>query len=336
MKLRWSVVFPVAFLLANCAAALATPEAVKLELRSQPGERLEYATEFSLMGDAVIVNPVKPGTPLKLSPQLRGEFKTEQVTRAVAPNGDLDLALKIDGFNVSLNVGNLSASLGIAGEEAGPDRLIKLPEIPLTLTLTPQGKVIGIKGYGDLFKKLGLLKPPAPASTDSDEAKPEPGKAAPDIEAMVKQLLDQAASPMFPANPVKPGDTWSAQANFQIPGMPLAAPLKVKESSRFTGYEEVKGVPCARVDTKMEVVLTMGSGGEAPGLLPMPFTLKEDVEGTTRLFLDPKAGRIVRKEAEGTLSLRVSLQTGTPELAAGDLGKANLRFHSLQELVGVK
>jgi hypothetical protein len=292
----WRLVVLVALLAASglawCAPAFAgADQAVTLQLKGKPGEEAQYRTEVSVALDVQAKDPSTGNVVFTVSPKLAVQALNLRKIEAVAPNGDLTMGGRLEAFEASFTLGDLRASLALAGPDGSPARFPRLPELPLRTVMSPRGALVSIAGLEN------LPIPPIPLGK---------GGAKLDLHTALPKLIAMFSRPAFPDHPVRPGESWQTeitvdpQAIVEALGVPVppeaAEPMKAMKmnftiTSTLTGFEMMDGVRTAvvRVDAPWQFSMPTGPSGGA--------TLTES--GRTRVVtnFDYAAGRSVREQA---------------------------------------
>lgn len=297
--------FVMAGVLIGVAAACASPAAVSLEMKGQPGEELKYGTTFECTMQLEAREPGSGREVLSIAPRLTGRATTIQRVYEVAENGDLTLGGQIESFGLTLDVADLHAQLAIEGPDGGAPELIKLPPLPIQMVVSKRGKTLGIEG----LDRLPI--PPLPG----------PGGKPIDLAEIFKAFVEQYSQPLFPDRPVSVGETWewemtvSTGEMLEMLGMPMPEEMKekmaslsvpVKNTSKLLAFEEMGGVECAKVEavSPWRLSMPMSAGGE-----PGAPTLEES--GMTRVvtWFDYAAGRPVKETVAMEMTARVGTET---------------------------
>lgn len=309
---KWAVVMLATmgamFLL---AAAQAQPQTVLLEMKGEAGEKLQYSNTFGFAMDMHVWDPDSGQQIFSISPRITGDSVTINRITNVADNGDLTMSTQVQSFSVTLDVADLHAALSVQGPGGGPPQLIKLPPLPLQLVVSKRGKLVAIEGLESL---------PIPPI-------PQPGGGTLDIRGLISKALAQYSQPIFPAEPVRVGQSWTWEMVIEpaqmMESLGVTLPpeakaglgqvkIPIKSTSTLTGFEMVDGVECARIEqlAPWELTIPVGQG-------PAGQAMEVHEEGRTAVttLFDYDAGRTVKQTTNVSFSMRV----GTAQIAVVDM-----------------
>lgn len=281
-------------------------QAVSLELKAQPGERLRARTDLDFAME-VEVNDPSGGVSLTVKPRLVGWVQGSGRIEAAGETGDLAMSGRVDAFDLKFDLANLHLRAAIDPAAGGAAQLIRLPDLPISAVVSRRGQLVSVKG----LDKLPI--PPLPM----------PGGEKLDITQLVGKLTGQFAQPILPDHPVAPGDTWKTTVVFDLAkamqnmGMPLPAEatrqmekLKIPLTTTYTfaGYETVNGERAAviRGESPWKLELPVGAANATRG------TLTESGNTLLTMYLVPSTGRMVRQQTTITLEMAMQSQTAPP------------------------
>jgi hypothetical protein len=291
----WRSVVLVALLAASglgwgLPAFAGADQAVTLQLKGEPGEEARYRTEVSVAIDMQAKDPSTGNVVFTMAPKLAIQALSLRRIDAVAPNGDLTVGGRLEAFTASFTVGDLSASLALAGPDLSPARFPRLPELPVRTVMSPRGALVSIAGLEN------LPIPPIPLGKDGKKL---------DLRAALPKLIAMFSRPTFPDHPVRPGESWQTeftmdpQAIMEALGVPVPAQaadqMKALKTtftitSTLTGFEMMGGVRTAviRIDAPWQLSMPVGPpGGPA---------LTESGHTTVVTNFDYTAGRTARDQ----------------------------------------
>ncbi len=305
MRRLFAVVLMSAVMLGGATLAFAQSGPVTLEFKGVTGSELRYETSFSMNMEMTAAQP-GGGVVLTVKPSVNGKAMTVTRVAGVADNGDLTFAGKVESFDVSLDVADLHARLAIVGPDGKAPMLFKLPELPVQMVLTKQGKPVSLEGLTQL---LGMI--PSPPGQKIDYGK------------LVTKSLTDFSQPALPDHPVSVGDSWGWELvidpmeMIQSMGVPMPPEAKqelgkmqfpIKSTSTLVAFETVEGVECAKIEAVAPWELNMPVGPPEG----TKATLAE--KGSTKLttWFDYAAGRKVRELTEISFDMSVTLGSETP------------------------
>ena len=319
MRRLFAVVLMSAVLMGGATLAFAQSGPVMLEFKGVTGSELRYETSFNMNMEMTAAQP-GGGVVLTVKPSINGKAVTVTRVAGVADNGDLTFAGKVESFDVSLDVADLHARLAIVGPDGKAPVLFKLPELPIQMVLTRQGKPISLEGMDKLAAMI-----PSPPGQKIDFGK------------LVTKSLTEFSQPVFPDYPVSVGDSWEwklvidPMEMMESMGVPVPPEAKqelgkmqfpIKNTSTLVAFETVDGVECAKIEAvaPWELNMPIGPPGEAKA------TLAE--KGFTRLttWFDYAAGRKVRELTEVSFDMSISAGSETPmKMVMRGIGEKQLR-----------
>ena len=236
------LILSIAIVVLSTIAATAQ-EAVTFRYRFEPGEKLTYDISTS----------VKQTQNLN-GQALKSEFLVAQrVEREVAQidaDGRAVLNCRSQKFTVSMQIGPLGKykfdaakkdndSSGRLGAAATP--LYKaMSSADITLTLSPRGQVLAVKGLqealADVLKNNPLTAQLAGGSSSNESAKA----------SYAEHFLQ------FPEEARSPGDTWEFPLQLTIPDV---GTVSGKTTCRYEGPQDVKGRTLHRVTATSDVTV---------------------------------------------------------------------------------
>ncbi len=284
---RWTVVSVIAFgALAGWLFAF-QPEQVQLRFQFQPKQVLTY--EATNQGEGTMTFNFG-GQDVAI--QMQAEMKTTdtyQVER-VSDYGDAILVLTTRGkmtFKVSAPT----------GEEKAETR--DIPTKRLRLHVDPTGQV----------RQMQWLERP---EREKEEVVSTPfGKLGIRFSDAPEVALENL---LLPEKPVKVGDTWDIAQSVKMTVGERPVKLEMKSRGRFAGWEKVGDRLCAVLETTTEIPTMSDFFQQLLTVLPPEAgsaTMDGSVKSEDKFWFDPDAGRILRIEGTGELTMNFSLSLPT-------------------------
>lgn len=291
---RWVVVVLLVVsvaggLLWSVPAFAGADQAVTIQFKGKPGDEARYRTDASAAIEVKVNDPSSGNVVFTMAPQFSAQVLSLQRVEAVAPNGDLTMGGHLDAFTFNFVLGDLSASLALAGPDCSPARFPRLPELPIRTVMSPRGAVVSITGLE------AFPIPPIPLGKTGAKL---------DLRAALPKIISMFSVPSFPDHPVRPGESWQTQfvmdpqAIMEAIGVPVP-PQAVDQmkamkttftiTSTLTGFEAVGGVQTAVIKSDVPWQLTIPAGPGGP-------TIDESGHTTVVSNFDYTAGRKVREQ----------------------------------------
>ncbi len=283
---RWTVVSVIAFgALAGWLFAF-QPEQVQLRFQFQPKQVLTY--EATDQGEGTMTFNFGGQD---VASQMQMEMKTTdtyQVER-VSDYGDAILVRTTRGkmtFKVTTPT----------GEEKRETR--DLPTTRVRMQVDPTGQV----------RQMQCLERPE----REKESAPLPlGKLDIRFSEVPEVGLENL---LLPEKPVKVGDTWDIAQSVKMTVGERPVKLEMKSRGRFAGWEKVGDRLCAVLETTTEIPTISDFFQQLLTVLPPEAgsaTMDGSVKSEDKFWFDPDAGRILRIEGTGELTMNFSLSLPT-------------------------
>lgn len=277
---RWMAVSVLGGLLAGWLFAF-QPEQVSLRFQFQPKQILTY--EATQQGEGTLT--INAGGQDFVS-QMHMEAKTTdtyQVER-VGDYGDAILVLTTRG-KMTVKVSTPT------GEEKAETR--DIPTTRIRLHVDPTGQV----------RQMQWLERP--------EREKEEGSLTPfdklDIRFSVENLL-------LPEKPVKVGDTWDIAQSVKMTAGNRPVKLEIKGQGRLVSWEKVGDRLCALLETTTEIPTMSDFFQQLLTALPPEASnaiVDGSAKGESKFWFDADAGRILRVESAGEITMNFSLSLPT-------------------------
>jgi hypothetical protein len=205
---------------------------------------------------------------------------------------DMDMQIGAQAMQMEIDLANGIVTMGENTREL-PGDMVKLLGEGIVMKMTPQGKVVEIKG-GEAFEKLMS----------------EMG--AQGFNMNLKQMMEQNQV-QFPDGPVKVGDTWTQTTK-------LPAPMAKEVSTKYTltGFEHVDNRQCAKLATELTMQGELGGEGmPMPNPTGMQVTMNDmNIDATGTVWFDYEAGTMAKMELEMSMSMNMHTK-GTVKLPDG-------------------
>lgn len=289
----------VLFFVALLVIAGWAPKAVKLENKYIPGETMRYRIEASGKGAMTLSGLPEEKEATSIDIDIHLEMDNSQKVLAVDEEGTADLELSYDRLIEKITsagqtmeiIADKDATImrqngkviydSTAPESEGrPSPFEGLIGQSMTMKVTKTGKILEVKGLEGLKRLMPQL----------------------DIQEMIKQ-----SQPAFPEKEVRIGESWIQKTEFPLPQ--IGKPVTVETKYTLRGFEKVKGYNCARIEVKMDVLLT-GLGLDVP--LGEPQTevrmvidrLSQKMEGM--LYFAHKEGKLVKSDQDMDMSMEMT------------------------------
>jgi len=261
------------------SAAWAEPDSVTLRLHHQAGQTITYRASVSGTGSISMLGEQQLIT-------VRGRFT--RVERTLSQVG-APTAVAPPTWQVTVSIEEPSLTF-----RAGADEQTLAMQVPaLTEIVNDRGAVSEVSGW-----EHALAAPGAPGTPGMGDA--------------VRPLFALIPQEGLPAGAVKPGDTWTARAKLR---MPDGSEQEVTQSLEFLGFEDVGGVPCARIRSAADIPVRRELPANAIGM-------QVKVEGTQRIettsWFAHEQGLLLRQQVSTALDLKTStlLSADTPDAVA--------------------
>lgn len=242
----------------------------------------------------------------------------------VAEDGEMTIETKYERIGVVVRaMGNEiiydTSDEAPAGEDNPLAMLDDLIDKKLTFRVSPQGRVVGVEGFGELFEEMRANVAADPASANVVNLV-EAGFDEDALKTMCQQGLV-----IFPDEPVGPGESWTSDLQISNPAMG-AIDAKATYS--------VKG-PTTRRDKKVvELGMTMSMifGDDSPLLQQLRDSFSQqgmdaeldwelgEVDSSGTIWIDPGTGLPVDSDTVQSMQATFSLAMGTgPEAVKFDM-----------------
>ncbi len=256
-----------------CTAAVAEP--VLLRYRFTEGDEMYYGMQADTSGSltTTIGSPGKSETkqevPLDMTTAMTWRFDVKEVDK----DGVATIVSTIEKYNLSKDgnaVVDYDASKKNDVDSAALPGMADML-VPLTMKMDPRGIISDVKG---LEKTVGM---------------------SPDFD--IKNLLSRMQMPL-PEQPVDVGDKWTQKTNLGAGELEGAGAAQLVTHFEFIGYEEIKGIRCAKLHVKFQGDLSSIAGkmlGSAtPGSVPDIDYM--NIIFTGDIYFAPEAGVTVAVE----------------------------------------
>ncbi len=194
----------------------------------------------------------------------------------------------------------------------------------LRVRIAPDGRIASVKGTGGLFGAAG-------ASLDSLASLP--------AGAPTESAGSQFMFPRFPADAVKPGDTWTESTSVPLPFG--SGDIKMTSTGRHDGYEDSSAGRLARFHHAIEAPLDMSFNlaemasrlGDQAGPIPngaenASFTIGGKMSMDADSLVIPDTSELVRLDGTVNLSMTMKFAGASAELG----GPTDLAFESTMRM----
>jgi hypothetical protein len=271
-------------------------DGVLLRYKFAPGESVTY--EMDMDGDFAVTTTNRANNQqqaMNATMQMRMDMSME--TLAVDDEGVGEVRVKYGGMDMDMQMGaqNIHAEFDLAegvvrmGEQTQelPEATKKIMAEGMTMRMTPQGKVVEIKGGEALQQAMAAF-----------------GGGQQGFNLNLKEMLEKGQV-QFPDGPVQVGDKWTQEQAIPI-GQTVGDQL-AKVDYEVLAFEHVDGRPCAKLGMGM-ALQTEGEGGAFPIQNPagLSVTMKDmNLDGKGVLWFDYETGDTVKMEMQMQLSMKV-------------------------------
>lgn len=286
----------------------AADDAVPLAFKFAPGDVLRY--DVTLSGSGGFNGPDGAVSPIGL----RGTLSILQTVTEVLPDGSGRIETRVPSGEVTINLADEQVRFSYAngtvrwfanGKESSPPQgdLSKIPLIgtPVVYTMAPNGRV-----------------------SDVSVADPELlGQMAQSFPGLNFAPTQSISGTVFPADPVRVGETWRDAVYLSPLGPQL--PITVTVSRTLQSFDEAGGIGLARIVGFAEASYRGGAAPLAPTQdvsISIP-TIRQTVTSTE--FFNTTSGRLVRGDYDLAFSVAVSAKVGAEEKGGGI--EARMRVH---------
>lgn len=289
------VLFFVALLVfAGCA-----PKAVRLENRYISGEILRYRMEASGKGAMTLSGLPEEKEATSRDMDIHLEMDSSQKVLAVDEEGTAELEFSYDRLiekitsagqtmeiiadkNATIMRQNGKVIYDSTAPEAQerPSPLKGLIGQSMSMKVTKSGKILEAKGLEGLKKLMPQL----------------------DIQGMIKQ-----SQPAFPEKKVRIGESWTQDVELPLPQ--VGKPVTIETKYTLKGFEKVKGYNCARIEAKVDTLLTdlvfdMSLGKPQTEVGMVIDRLSQKTEGM--LYFAHKEGKLVKSDQDVDMSMEMT------------------------------
>ncbi len=192
-------------------------DGILLKLKSKPGKVCN--SRMMMIGNGMLSLSLKNSEntekPFSIETSLPVDFSLEmyftETTQNVDENGNISLDVVLTTMNMNLGIMSQSFNMQWNGQEMqvlmnnqpmvqhGMDTVLqdKLKGLnkPIQMVISPRGKLLSIKN----------------PYLDDESLKDNP------FAKMMRPFIENQSSPLYPENPIQPGDSWSVTTRFNLP-----------------------------------------------------------------------------------------------------------------------
>ena len=302
-KISLAIVLAAALVLCCAAISPAQQQDVPLAFKFAVGDVIQY--DVIVSGSASVTAAGNQVTPVTV----RGNLSLAQTVTQVLPDGSGRLETRMPSGDLTVVVDKEQAKFSYAngqlrwfanGKESTPPQgdLSKLPLIgaPIAYTMAPDGRVNDL-GFADPRMMAEVLK------------------AMPGFDFSSMQNTGEA---IFPANPVKIGETWSTSKTLAPMGPML--PFLLTTSRTLDSFSDAGGIGLAKITGVSESRYVGAANPTAlPGVMKdVSFSIsdiRQSVNSTE--FFNTTNGRLMRGDYDVALSAHVSANIANDQKSVG-------------------
>lgn len=249
-------------------------EDVTLKLKYVKGDVLKYRTTTvtDMLGKG-------PQGEMKIAQTM--VMDSDMTVKDVAENGNATIEMNFSKIKMDMDSPMGKMGYDSDNKDAGSPLAMMGGMIgkPITFELEPNGTVKSVKGAKELADAVGN---PQMAQMVSEET--------------LKQTMERSFK-LFPAKPLKPGDTWTDESSQNMGGVTL----KFTTDATFKGMTKVDDRELAEIGTSVKVVL---DAMDMPGV---KIDLKEG-GGTGTTWFDPALGQMRKMESTSKMAMDVNVE----------------------------
>ena len=320
--MKKSVLLPLFILLivAGCA-----PKAVRLENRYIPGEILRYRMEASGKGAMTLSGLPGEKEATSIDMDIHLEMNSSQKVLAVDEEGAAALELSYDRLiekitfagqtmeiiadknaTIMRQNGKVIYDSTVPGAEGRPSPFEGLIGQSMSMKVTKTGKILEVKGFEGLKRLMPQL----------------------DIQGMIKQ-----SQPAFPEKKVRIGESWTQDVELPLPQ--VGKPVTIETKYTLKGFEKTKGYNCARIEAKVDVLLTdlvfdMSLGKPQTEVGMVIDRLSQKMEGI--LYFAHKKGKLVKSDQDVDMSMEMTTKMKRKGKETEMKTKMNMKMKVVMEI----
>ncbi len=294
MKKIIALFFVALLVVIGCA-----PKAVKLENKYIPGETLRYRIEASGKGAMTLSGLPEEKKAMSIDIDIHLEMDSSQKVLAVDEEGTADLELSYDRLiekiisagqtmeiiadknaTIIRQNGKVIYDSTAPGEKLKPSPFEGLIGQSMTMKVTKTGKILEVKGLEGLKRLMPQF----------------------DIQGMIKQ-----SQPAFPEKKVRIEESWVQKTELPLPQ--VGKPVTIETKYTLKGFEKIKGYNCARIEAKVDVLLTdlvfdMSLGKPQTEVKMVIDRLSQKMEGM--LYFAYKEGKLIKSDQDMDMSMEMT------------------------------
>lgn len=308
-------------LIATFVPAAAAQDSVPLKYKWTKGQVIvQRMTNETTTDGTTPMGPMKSSqkqvSVMRTTVQSVGEDGTatlEMVTESIKIDNDIPMQGKMTYDSTKPQEGD--------ADNPGLTAMTAMLNMPITLTIRPDGTVTSVKGSEKILEKVRKSMADQPGA---ERMLPELDKMF--NEEGMKKLVGQGMSNL-PGRDTKTGETWQQTMNIELPMMGT-----VRSTIDYTlaGVEKLSGTSAAKIGIKSVQALVPPKEGEAPAM-PMPGMKMDmkDAVGTGEMWFDFNRGLVLKQVLDQNMTMDISIDAGGQDMKMSQKVNTKTTFEML-------